>query len=125
MAKKQSSGTLFERAGFALGASKLKMQHHDYVKSLGDSLDFSMKKSEQDKDKPKKEGTQDAETVKYVQSIKNEIADLMRIKEGKKKDPLYPSTDAQIDFIYGPGASEKAMMDVKEANQKKKTKKRK
>jgi hypothetical protein len=48
-----------------------------------------------------------------------------KIKEGKKKDPLYPSTDAQIDYIYGPGASEKAMMDVKEANQKKKNKKNK
>ena len=48
-----------------------------------------------------------------------------KIKEGKKKDHLYPSTDAQIDYIYGPGASEKAMMDVKEANQKKKNKKNK
>jgi len=45
-----------------------------------------------------------------------------KIKEGKKKDPLYPSTDAQIDYIYGPGASEKAMMDVKEKNNKKKKK---
>ena len=32
------------------------------------------------------------------------IAD--KIKEGKKDDPLYPSTDAQIDYIYGPDASE-------------------
>jgi len=45
-----------------------------------------------------------------------------KIKEGKKKDPLYPSTDAQIDYIYGPGASEKAMMEVKEKNNKKKKK---
>ena len=97
MAKKQSSGTLFERAGFALGASKLKMQHHDYVKSLGDSLDFSMKKSEQDKDKQKKEGTQDAETVEYVLAKKNEIADLMRIKEGKKNLDGIPYTQQDVE----------------------------
>jgi len=46
------------------------------------------------------------------------IAD--KIKDGKKEDPLYPSTDAQIDYIYGPGASEKAMADVAKKNKSKK-----
>jgi len=46
------------------------------------------------------------------------IAD--KIKDGKKEDPLYPSTDAQIDYIYGPGASEKAMSDVAKKNKSKK-----
>ena len=97
MAKKQSSGTLFERAGFALGASKLKMEHHDYVKSLGDSLDFSKKKSEQDKDKPKEEGTQDPETVEYVLAQRNKIADLGRIKEGKKNEDGIPYTQQDVE----------------------------
>jgi len=96
MAKKQSSTTLFERAGFASGASKLKMQHHDYVKSLGDSLDFSMKKSEEDKDKPKQESTQDPETVEYVLAKKNEIANLMKIEEGKKNPDGIPYTRRQV-----------------------------
>ena len=49
---------------------------------------------------------------------KSWIAD--KIKEGKKNDPLYPSTDAQIDYIYGPDASDKAMTAVANKNKSKK-----
>ena len=47
MAKKQSSAGLFERAGYALGASKLKMQHHDYIKSLKENINISQQKGAQ------------------------------------------------------------------------------
>lgn len=97
MAKKESSAGLFERAGYAYGASNLTMKHHDYTKSLGDSLDFSMKKSEEDKDKPKEEGTQDPLTVEYVLAKKEEIAGLMRIEEGKKNLDGVPYTKEDVE----------------------------
>ena len=46
------------------------------------------------------------------------IAD--KIKEGKKNDPLYPSTDAQIDYIYGPGSVDKEMKRLGDKNKSKK-----
>ena len=45
-----------------------------------------------------------------------------KIKEGKEKHgDHYPATDAQIDFIYGPGSVQKEMDRLgKEKNKKKK-----
>ena len=43
------------------------------------------------------------------------------IKEGKEKHgDHYPATDAQIDFIYGPGSVEKEFDRLKKSKEKKK-----
>ena len=56
----------------------------------------------------------------YNYGIEHKVIKTDKIKEGKKNDPLYPSTDAQIDYIYGPDASEKAMTAVANKNKSKK-----
>ena len=44
-----------------------------------------------------------------------------KIKEGKEKHgDHYPATDAQIDYIYGPGSVEKEFERLKKSKDKKK-----
>ena len=44
-----------------------------------------------------------------------------KIKEGKEKHgDHYPATDAQIDYIYGPGSVEKEFERLKKLKDKKK-----
>ena len=44
-----------------------------------------------------------------------------KIKEGKEKHgDEYPITDAQIDYIYGPGSVDKEMERLSKKNKKKK-----
>ena len=82
MAKKQSSAGIFERAGYALGASKLTMKHHDWVKSLKNDLVISEKKSEETKDDPATQ-MQDPATIDFLLNSKNQIVDLGKIVEGQ------------------------------------------
>lgn len=89
MAKKQSSAGLFERVGYALGSSKLKMEHFDYVKSLKENINISEQKREQlDKEYPNgkptyKVGVNEEEDIKkQVLSITDEIKALKLIKDG-------------------------------------------
>jgi len=89
MAKTQSNIGMFERAGYALGASKLKMEHHDYVKSLRENINVSKQKRKQlEKEHPngiptEKIGINEEKDINAaVLGLTDQIKELSLIKEG-------------------------------------------
>ena len=84
MAKKQSNTGVFERAGYALGAANLTMQHHDYVKSLKQNITFAM----EDNKKKEEENTYDygkmgvnvtEDTKNFLLDVSEDIKELQEI----------------------------------------------
>jgi len=89
MAKTQSDIGMFERAGYALGASKLKMEHHDYVKSLKENINVSKQKRKQlEKEYPngiptEKVGVNEEKDInEAVFGLAGQIKELSLVKEG-------------------------------------------
>ena len=91
MAKKQSNTGVFERAGYALGAANLTMEHHDYVKSLKQNITFAMednkKKEEENTYDDSKMGVNVTEDTKnFVLDVSEDIKELQEIEVGGKYD---------------------------------------
>ena len=89
MAKTQVDIGMLERAGRALGASKLKMQHHDYVKSLKENINVSKQKRKQlEKEYPngipvEKVGVNEEKDInEAVFGLTGQIKELSLVKEG-------------------------------------------
>jgi len=89
MAKTQVDIGMLERAGRALGASKLKMQHHDYVKSLKENINVSKQKRKQlEKEYPNGQpielvGVNEEKDIKEsLFDLTSQVRELSLIREG-------------------------------------------